>query len=61
MMNDCVAWIRIEMALASVMAQLHATNDWTAILAEYQGDAPITSMGKLDHAFFAERQAAGRA
>ena len=58
MLNDCVAWTRIEMALASVMAQLHATNDWAAILAEYQGDAPITAMGKLDHAFFAERQAA---
>jgi predicted unusual protein kinase regulating ubiquinone biosynthesis (AarF/ABC1/UbiB family) len=56
MLNDCLAWTRIEVALASVMAQLHATNDWAAILAEYQGDAPITSMGKLDHAFFAERQ-----
>jgi predicted unusual protein kinase regulating ubiquinone biosynthesis (AarF/ABC1/UbiB family) len=61
MLNDCVAWTRIEMALASVMAQLHATNDWAAILAEYQGDAPITAMGKLDYAFFAERQVAGRA
>jgi predicted unusual protein kinase regulating ubiquinone biosynthesis (AarF/ABC1/UbiB family) len=50
-LNDCLAWTRIEMALASVIAQLHATNDWAAILAEYEGDAPITSMGKLDYAF----------
>jgi predicted unusual protein kinase regulating ubiquinone biosynthesis (AarF/ABC1/UbiB family) len=57
MLNDCVAWTRIEMALASVMAQLHATNDWAAILAEYHGDAPITSMGKLEHAFFKRRDA----
>ena len=61
MLNDCVAWTRIEVALVSVLAELHATNDWAAILAEYQGDAPVTSMGKLDHAFFAERQVAGRA
>jgi predicted unusual protein kinase regulating ubiquinone biosynthesis (AarF/ABC1/UbiB family) len=61
MLNDCVAWTRIEVALVSVLAELHATNDWAAILAEYQGDAPVTSMGKLDHAFFAEREVAGRA
>jgi predicted unusual protein kinase regulating ubiquinone biosynthesis (AarF/ABC1/UbiB family) len=59
MLDDCVAWTRIEVALVSVLAELHATNDWAAILAEYKGDAPITAMGKLDHAFFAERQAAG--
>jgi predicted unusual protein kinase regulating ubiquinone biosynthesis (AarF/ABC1/UbiB family) len=34
MLNDCVAWTRIEVALASVMGQLRATNDWAAILAE---------------------------
>jgi predicted unusual protein kinase regulating ubiquinone biosynthesis (AarF/ABC1/UbiB family) len=55
MLDDCLAWIRIEMALAPVMAQLHATNDWAAILAEYHGDAPITSTGKLDRAFFKRR------
>jgi predicted unusual protein kinase regulating ubiquinone biosynthesis (AarF/ABC1/UbiB family) len=55
MQNDCVAWTRIEVALASVMAQLHATNDWAAILAEHQGDAPITAMGKLDRAYCGER------
>jgi len=56
MLNDCVAWTRIEVALASVMGHLHATADWAAILAEYQGDAPITSMGKLDRAYFEERE-----
>ena len=56
MQNDCWTWTRIEVALASVMAQLHATNDWAAILAEYHGDAPITSMGKLDRAYFEERE-----
>jgi predicted unusual protein kinase regulating ubiquinone biosynthesis (AarF/ABC1/UbiB family) len=61
MQPACVAWTRIEVALSSVLADLHATNDWAAILAEYQGDAPITSMGKLDRAFFAERQVASRA
>jgi predicted unusual protein kinase regulating ubiquinone biosynthesis (AarF/ABC1/UbiB family) len=34
MLNDCVAWTRIELELAWVMAQLHATNDWPALLAE---------------------------
>ncbi len=58
---DCLTWTRIEVALSSVLAGLHATNDWAAIMAEYRGDAPTTAMGKLDHAFFADRQVAGRA
>jgi predicted unusual protein kinase regulating ubiquinone biosynthesis (AarF/ABC1/UbiB family) len=58
---DCLAWTRIELALSSVLAELHATNDWAAIAAEYRGDAPITSLGKLDHAFFAERRIAAGA
>ena len=61
MQPDCLAWTRIEVAAASVLAELHATNDWAAILAEYQGDAPITSMGKLDYAYFAEPQVADHA
>jgi predicted unusual protein kinase regulating ubiquinone biosynthesis (AarF/ABC1/UbiB family) len=61
MQPDCIAWTRIEVALSSLLAELHATNDWAAIVAEYQGDAPITSTGKLDYAFFAKRHAAGRA
>jgi predicted unusual protein kinase regulating ubiquinone biosynthesis (AarF/ABC1/UbiB family) len=55
MLTDCFAWTRIELVLTSVMAELHATNNWAAILAEHQGDAPVTSMGKLDCAHFAER------
>jgi predicted unusual protein kinase regulating ubiquinone biosynthesis (AarF/ABC1/UbiB family) len=54
--NDCVTWTRIEMGMASMMAQLHATNNWAAIYAEYHGDTPITSMGKLDRAHFEERE-----
>ncbi len=61
MQPDCIAWTRIEVALSSLLGELHATNDWAAIIAEHKGDAPSTSMGKLDHAFFAERRAAGRA
>jgi predicted unusual protein kinase regulating ubiquinone biosynthesis (AarF/ABC1/UbiB family) len=62
--RDCLAWTRIEIALASVLAQLKATNDWAAILAEYGGAAPRTAMGELDRAYFAawrdERLVAGR-
>lgn len=53
--RDCLAWTRIELALSSVLAGLHATNDWAAILAEYLGDSPITSTGKLDYAYFKGR------
>ncbi len=50
---------RIEMGAASMMAELGATNYWGSIAAEFfEGAAPFTAMGKLDHAFFAERQAA---
>jgi predicted unusual protein kinase regulating ubiquinone biosynthesis (AarF/ABC1/UbiB family) len=38
MMDECMAWTRIELTLMPVMAQLGATNDWAAILAEYQED-----------------------
>ncbi|HEY1457100.1 MAG TPA: AarF/ABC1/UbiB kinase family protein [Solirubrobacteraceae bacterium] len=50
---------RIEMGAASVMAALGASNYWGSIASEYfEGTPPITAMGKLDHAFFNERQAA---
>ena len=61
MQPDCLTWTRIEVALASVLAGLHATNDWAAIIADYGEDAPTTPMGKLDHAFFADRRVAGHA
>lgn len=51
---------RIEMSAASLIAELHATNYWGSMAAEFFEDvAPFTAMGKLDHAFFAERQVAG--
>jgi hypothetical protein len=50
---------RIEMAAASLIAELRATNYWGSIAAEFfEGAAPFTAMGKLDHAFFEDRQAA---
>ncbi len=50
---------RIEMGEASVIAELRASNYWGSIAAEFFEDAaPFTAMGKLDHAFFAERQTA---
>jgi predicted unusual protein kinase regulating ubiquinone biosynthesis (AarF/ABC1/UbiB family) len=50
---------RMEIGVASLIAQLHASNHWGRMAAERFGRvAPFTAMGKLDHAFFAERQAA---
>ena len=51
---------RIEMGAMSVIAELRATNYWGSMVAELvEGAAPFTTMGKLDHAFFADHQAAG--
>jgi predicted unusual protein kinase regulating ubiquinone biosynthesis (AarF/ABC1/UbiB family) len=51
---------RIELSAASLIGELHATNDWGSMAAEFfEGAAPRTAMGKLDHAFFAEHPAAG--
>jgi predicted unusual protein kinase regulating ubiquinone biosynthesis (AarF/ABC1/UbiB family) len=51
---------RMEIGIASLIAQLHASNHWGRMAAERFGRvAPFTAMGKLDHAFFAARQAAG--
>jgi len=62
MQSDCLPWTRIEMALASVIAHLRAGAHWGAIAAEgLENAAPLTEMGKLDHAFFAERQVASHA
>jgi predicted unusual protein kinase regulating ubiquinone biosynthesis (AarF/ABC1/UbiB family) len=50
---------RIELGEASMAAELRATNHWGTIVAEScEGSAPFTAMGKLDHAFFAERREA---
>jgi len=50
---------RIEMGTASLIAELRATNYWGSIVAEFfEGATPFTAMGKRDHAFFADREAA---
>jgi predicted unusual protein kinase regulating ubiquinone biosynthesis (AarF/ABC1/UbiB family) len=50
---------RIEMGAASLVAELRATNYWGSMAAEFfEGAAPLTAMGKLDHAFFADHEAA---
>jgi hypothetical protein len=50
---------RIEIGAASVIAQLRASNDWGAVAAEqFLGAAPVTEMGKLEHAFFAQQRTA---
>jgi predicted unusual protein kinase regulating ubiquinone biosynthesis (AarF/ABC1/UbiB family) len=51
---------RIELSAASLIGELHATNYWGSMAAEFfEGAAPLTALGKLDQAFFAERQAVG--
>ena len=53
---------RIEVGVASVIAQLHAGTHWGSISAEHlEGAAPLTAMGKREHAFFEERQVASHA
>jgi predicted unusual protein kinase regulating ubiquinone biosynthesis (AarF/ABC1/UbiB family) len=48
---------RIEVSTASLIAELHATNYWGSMAAEFFEDsAPLTALGKLDQAFFADRQ-----
>ncbi len=50
---------RIEIGVASMNAELRATNYWGSIAAEYfEGAAPLTAVGKLDRAFFEDRQTA---
>jgi predicted unusual protein kinase regulating ubiquinone biosynthesis (AarF/ABC1/UbiB family) len=45
---------RVEMGEASLIGALRACNQWGSIAAEILEDAaPLTAMGKLDHAFFA--------
>jgi hypothetical protein len=45
---------RIEMGQAFLVSQLRASNYWGSMAAEYfEGAAPVTAMGKLEHDFFA--------
>jgi predicted unusual protein kinase regulating ubiquinone biosynthesis (AarF/ABC1/UbiB family) len=57
--SDYMTMGRVELSAASLVGELRATNNWRSMAAEFfEGDAPLTAMGKSDHAFFAERQAA---
>jgi predicted unusual protein kinase regulating ubiquinone biosynthesis (AarF/ABC1/UbiB family) len=48
---------RLEMSVTSLIAELHATNYWGSMAAEFfEGAAPMTALGKLDHEFFEDRQ-----
>ena len=48
---------RIEVGVASVIAQLRAGAHWGAIAAEgLENAAPLTEMGKRERAFFEERE-----
>ncbi len=50
---------RIELGGAALVAELRASNHWRSIVAEFFTGAPaFTTMGKLDQAFFADREAA---
>ncbi len=50
---------RIEMSAASLIAELHATNYWGSMAAEFfEGAAPLTALGELEQAFFDDRQTA---
>jgi predicted unusual protein kinase regulating ubiquinone biosynthesis (AarF/ABC1/UbiB family) len=54
---DYTLWTRIEIGLASTLAELRATNHWRSIASEELEGAPaLTEMGKRDKAFFAARQ-----
>ena len=51
---------RIELSAASLIAELYPTSHWGSMAAEFfEGAAPLTVLGKLDHAFFEDRQMAG--
>ncbi|MBA3807906.1 MAG: AarF/ABC1/UbiB kinase family protein [Solirubrobacterales bacterium] len=50
---------RGELGVTCVMAGLRASIDWISLVTEHVGGAPLTAMGKREHAFFAERRAAG--
>lgn len=50
---------RIDIGVMSLISELRGTNEWATIAAEYFEDAdPATAMGKADHAYREQRQAA---
>ncbi len=57
---DYTVMSRIEIGLASAIAQLRGGAEWGAIAAEALEDTePLTELGMRERAFFDERQAAG--
>ncbi len=47
---------RIELSATSLIAELHPTNHWASMGAEFfEGAIPQTELGKLDHEFFEDR------
>jgi predicted unusual protein kinase regulating ubiquinone biosynthesis (AarF/ABC1/UbiB family) len=57
---EYTAMARVEVAVMSVIGQLRAGARWGSIAAEhFENAAPVTEMGKRDHAFFGERQVVG--
>jgi hypothetical protein len=50
---------RIELSATSLIAELHTTNHWASMAAEFfEGAIPQTALGKLDHEFFEGRRSA---
>jgi predicted unusual protein kinase regulating ubiquinone biosynthesis (AarF/ABC1/UbiB family) len=48
---------RIELSAASLIAELGATNHWRSMADEFfEGAAPLTALGKLEHEFFRDRR-----
>lgn len=49
--------MRIELGVMSLLAELRATSDWMSIYRERaDGEPPVTELGKLEQAVFAERE-----
>lgn len=52
------AWPRVELAVSALLGQMHATNDWYSMFAEYHMSAePQTDLGRLDRAWFDQHPA----
>jgi predicted unusual protein kinase regulating ubiquinone biosynthesis (AarF/ABC1/UbiB family) len=47
---------RMQLGLLSVLGELGATGYWGSIEAEYDGDPPLTAMGKADADFWTSRR-----
>jgi predicted unusual protein kinase regulating ubiquinone biosynthesis (AarF/ABC1/UbiB family) len=60
--TDFTIMSRADIGAWSVLAELRSCNYWGSMAAEhFEGEPPTTPLGKLDRAFFAERERAGSA